>query len=136
MPYFEALYKFVHGRMSTIDIREDSRALIKEDYLDITDPLPKPEIIIGNPPFTLALDFIKKALEDVEYGGYVIMLCRLNYFGAQYRKKFWDKYMPLYVYVHSKRMSFSDDGKTDSNEYAHFVWQKGNYPEFTKLKVI
>jgi hypothetical protein len=38
MPYFEALYKFVHGRMSTIDIREDSRALIKEDYLDITDP--------------------------------------------------------------------------------------------------
>lgn len=28
------------------------------------------------------------------------------------------------------------NGSTDSIEYAHFVWQKGNNPKFTKLKVI
>ena len=44
--------------------------------------------------------------------------------------------MPIYTLVHSKRICFTDDGKTDSIEYAHFIWQKDNYPEFSKLKVL
>ncbi|HBF3986180.1 TPA: hypothetical protein KOD80_004273 [Clostridioides difficile] len=44
--------------------------------------------------------------------------------------------MPKYIFVHNRRMSFTDDGKTDSIEYAHFVWQKGYNPKFSQLKVL
>lgn len=63
------------------------------------------------------------------------MLLRLNFFGSQQRLAFWNKTMPICVYVHSKRMKFTKKG-TDSIEYIHAVWQKGKYPVFTKLKVI
>jgi len=33
-------------------------------------------------------------------------------------------------------MSFTDKGGTDSIEYCHMVWQKGNSKEFGKIKVI
>lgn len=121
--------------ITTIDIRDDSKASLKADYLT-TEVSYAPEIIITNPPFYAVVEFIEKALEDVTEGGYVAMLCRLNFFGSQKRKPFWDKHMPVYTFVHNKRMSFTPDGKADSIEYAHFVWQKDNYPEFTQLKVI
>lgn len=119
----------------TMDIREDSLAAVKGDYLN-TDLDYTPDLIITNPPFNIAIDIIEKALRDVRDGGFVIMLLRLNFFGGQLRKKFWDQNMPKYCYIHHKRMSFTDDNKTDSVEYAHFVWQKGHSPEFTQVKVI
>lgn len=79
---------------------------------------------------------IEKALEDVNDNGYVVMLLRLNFFGSNQRKPFWDKQLPVWAYVHHRRFSFTDDGKTDSIEYMHAVWQKGNCPSFTMLKVI
>jgi hypothetical protein len=121
--------------VKTMDIREDSLAEIKGNYLT-TDLDYAPDLIITNPPFNIAIDIIRKALLDVRDGGFVIMLLRLNFFGGQLRKKFWEQYMPKYCYVHHKRMSFTDNGATDSIEYAHFVWQKGYDPEFTKTKVI
>lgn len=134
MPYPKALrpYRCI---IDTIDIREDSKATLKADYLQ-TELDYKPDMIITNPPFDQIMAFIEKALDDVKPGGYVVMLCRLNFFGSQYRKPFWDKNMPLYTFVDNKRMSFTPDGKTDSIEYGHFVWKKGLNPEFTKLKVI
>ena len=44
--------------------------------------------------------------------------------------------MPEYIFVHHKRMSFIEGGGTDSVAYAHYVWRKGYYPEFAKIKVI
>ena len=119
----------------TVDIRKDSRADIRENYLDIDCPGDF-DLIITNPPFKIALPIIKKALDDVNKGGWVVMLLRLNFFGTQKRFDFWQKYMPKYTFVHHKRMSFTDDGKTDSIEYCHFCWNKGDYPEFSKIKVI
>lgn len=94
--------------------------------------------IITNPPFNIAEDIIKKALNDVKEGGYVIMLLRLNFFGGKQRlQKFWNEVgLPKYSFVHHRRMSFTSDGKTDSIEYQHAVWKKGYKPEFTQLKVI
>lgn len=122
-------------QIKTIDIREDSLAELKVDYLKHKLNY-KPSAIITNPPFLLAREIIEKALNDVEDNGFVIMLLRLNFFGGKKRKDLWDTYMPKYTFVHNRRMSFTDDGKTDSIEYAHFVWQKGFNPKFTQLKVI
>lgn len=138
MSYPEAINNvFGKCNIKTFDIREDSLANIKADYLKLKDiKTLESDIIITNPPFSLSMEFIKKALDDVNYGGYVIMLLRLNFLETKARKKFFEEYMPQYIFVHHKRMSFTDNNKTDSCAYCHMVWQKGNYPEFAKIKVI
>jgi hypothetical protein len=137
MSYPEALKRvgFPENNIHTIDIREDSRASVIGNYLDMKLNY-KPNMIITNPPFLIAQEIIEKALNDVADGGFVIMLLRLNFLGGKKRKEFWDKHMPKYSFVHNRRMSFTDDGRTDSIEYAHFVWQKGLKPEFTLTKII
>ena len=136
MSYPAALKEIgVKNKIKTVDIRKDSRAEIKNDYLKL-DCEGLFDIIITNPPFNIARKIIDKSLNDVKEGGFVIMLLRLNYFGSQKRFDLWNKHLPKYCFVHHKRMSFTDDGKTDSIEYCHMVWQKGHNPEFTKLKVI
>lgn len=121
--------------VETIDIREDSLANIKMDYLEHQAD-EKPDIIITNPPFRDALSIIKKALDDVKDRGWVIMLLRLNFFGSKQRKQFWEDFMPRYAFVHHKRIGFTGNGSTDSIEYMHCCWQKGNYPKFCELKII
>lgn len=118
----------------TLDLREDSLAMIKGDYLE-TEFDNKFDMIITNPPFAFALEFLKKALNDVKYGGYVVMLLRLNFLGSRTRNEWLRNNMPYEIYVHGKRISFTDDGKTDSIEYAHFVWKKDN-TETTKLYLL
>lgn len=143
----------------TYDIRQDSKAEHKEDYLK-AEINKSPYMIITNPPFNQAEKIIEKALKDCENNdgsGFVIMLLRLNFFGGKSRREFFEKYMPDYCFVHTKRMSFTDKkdkngkvefkpdgtpkkGGTDSIEYAHFVWlTDGNErenPEYTKLFLI
>jgi hypothetical protein len=135
MSYPKVIQDEFDGDVITIDIREDSRAELKLNYLDFNIGNLKPDIIITNPPFYIALDIIKKGLEDVKDGGYVIMLLRLNFFGSKERKIFFDSFMPEYCFIHSKRISFMK-GATDSIEYAHFVWKKEYYPEYTKTYLI
>lgn len=131
----EEVFNDKNYKIFTMDIRDDSLANFKCDYLK-TDIPTKPDTIITNPPFAIAKDIINKALNDVKDNGFVIMLLRLNYMGGQLREDLWKTQMPKYIFVHNRRMSFTDDGKTDSIEYAHFVWQKGYYPEFSKTKII
>lgn len=136
MSYPAVLDEMMFEYVDTVDIREDSRAKIKADYLDLEVHDNCYDIIMSNPPFSLAMEFIEKGLHDVIEEGYVIMLLRLNFFGSQARKAFFEKTMPKYSFIHSKRMSFFPEdieldgkvykrGSTDSIEYAHFVWQKG-----------
>src|SRR3990167_11439596 len=138
MSYPEAIRKweFTHQPIiRTIDLRDDSLAECKENYLfkQIDE---KPDVIITNPPFKMALEVIQKSLRDVKEGGMVIMLLRLNFFGSLSRVNFWHNNMPTFTYVHSKRMSFTDNGVTDSIEYMHCVWIKGESTKFTRLRVI
>jgi hypothetical protein len=135
MSYPEAIKQSGGTTPYTIDIREDSLAELKTNYLTYNCKN-KYDLIITNPPFNLAKDIIYKALDDIKDNGFVIMLLRLNFFGSKDRKDLWEYHMPKYTFVHHRRISFLDDGSTDSIEYAHFVWQKGYKPEFTMLKVI
>lgn len=135
MSYVEVLKNFGFNNIDTIDIRDDSLAEIKGDYLKINCSQ-KYDLIISNPPFVISQEIITKALDDVKENGFVIMLLRLNYLEGKSRKEFWLNNMPKYIFVHSKRMSFTKDGKTDSIAYAHYVWQKGYKTEFSKIKVI
>lgn len=83
------------------------------------------DVIITNPPFSLAQEFIETSLKQANR---VIMLLRLNFLGSQKRKPFWDKYPPSRIYVLSKRPSFTGNG-TDSQDYAWFVWDNAKYDQ-------
>jgi hypothetical protein len=134
MSYPEALSKW-NLTPDTMDIRTDSPAeWAGRNYLMEAMGIDY-DVVITNPPFNIALDVIQKALDDAPVGGLVIMLLRLNFFGSQGRKAWLQANMPTYCYVHAKRMAFTSKG-TDSIEYAHNVWIKGQQPKFTKLRVI
>ena len=140
MSYPFVLKQFGFKDVTTVDMREDSRAAIKADYLQWTAPQ-KYNLIITNPPFHLALPIISKALNDVADGGYIAMLARLNFFGSKARYDWFQDFMPLYAFVHSRRVKFmnykeNDNLSTDSIEYMHAVWKKGFNPKFTQLKII
>lgn len=120
--------------IDTIDLRENSKAKVKANFLDCV-PDKKYKVVITNPPFNIAEDIIKKSFEFIEDGGFVIMLLRLNFFGSKKRKDFWLNNMPILTYVHRERISFTN-GQTDSIEYMHCVWLKGVITDTTRLKII
>ncbi|MBD1582780.1 SAM-dependent methyltransferase [Pseudoalteromonas sp. S16_S37] len=125
MSYPKALAKF-GKKVDTWDIRADSRAQHCEvDFLQ-TRGEGYYQTVITNPPFSIAQEFVYKALEHVCSDGYVIMLQRLNWLGTKKRLSMWTE-LPLdSVFVHHKRPGFNPEkpNKTDSIEYAHFVFSK------------
>lgn len=80
------------------------------------------DLILTNPPYSIALELLEKALYDAET---VIMLLRLNFLGSQKRHTFFIENEPTAIYVLSKRPSFTGKG-TDSTEYCWMVWDKTN----------
>jgi hypothetical protein len=140
MSYPTALQQNGYTSIDTLDLRSDSLAgIVGADYLttDITNIMAnRPDCIITNPPFNMAIEIIQKALDDVDVGGYVVMLLRLNFFGSKGRKPFWTHNLPMCCYVHSERMRFLNTGGTDSIEYMHCVWKKGSSFNSTDLRII
>jgi SAM-dependent methyltransferase len=76
------------------------------------------DVIIANPPYGLAQEFVDVARRN---GILTVFLLRLNFLGSQKRAARFREYMPD-VYVLPKRPSFTGDGRTDATEYAWFVW--------------
>ena len=114
----------VDGVVVTNDINPESPSKYNFDYLNYSFAQTNANTIITNPPFNIAQLIIERALEDVQEGGEVIMLLRLNFLGAQKRKTLWDTAPLKQVYVLSKRPCFINN-KSDSIEYAWFVFERG-----------
>lgn len=86
-------------------------------------------LIFGNPPYSLAEEFVRHSFELLDDGGYVYFLLRLSFLeGIARGKGLFQEYPMKRVYVCSRRPSFfSTNGKhtTDTLAYAMFLWQKG-----------
>lgn len=148
--YVSVIEKDYSPSLVSMDIREDSHAKVIGDFLELGGGLNTQfDIVISNPPFYLAEEFIRQSLEACKDGGYVIMLLRLNFFGSDKRKNLFDTFMPNSCYVHRNRINFIPDSMKqqmkedglkppsgDSIEYAHFVWKKGENPEFCKTYIL
>jgi hypothetical protein len=76
------------------------------------------DFVITNPPYSLAQEFVTKALEVANC---TIMLLRLGFLAGQHRREWWRKHPPTALFVLSKRPSFTGRG-TDATDYAWFVW--------------
>jgi hypothetical protein len=88
------------------------------------------DVAITNPPFRLAQEFIDGCLSCADT---VVMLLRLNYLASKGRWQFMRGNTPD-VYVLPNRPSFTG-GKTDSIEYAWFVWPRERRTE-GKVRVL
>jgi hypothetical protein len=91
------------------------------DYLKAELPS-RTDLIITNPPFNQALEFLQKSLNEADT---VIYLLRLNFFASQKRKVFWQNNKPTHVFVLSDRPSFTGNG-TDRTDYMWCAWDRGN----------
>ena len=76
------------------------------------------DVSISNPPFSVAMDIIENSLAVAHV---TIMLLRVNFLGSAERQPWFLKHKPD-VYLLPNRPSFKGGGKTDSIEYAWFVW--------------
>lgn len=91
------------------------------------------DVVITNPPFSLAMEFLQKSLEIVKDDGKVILLLRLGFLASRKRFGFMRENPPTEMYVLNQRPSFTGKG-TDAQEYAWFVWDKAK--EKQKIRVI
>jgi len=87
------------------------------DYLNTR--IEKYDIILGNPPFSLMMDFISKSLELADI---VAFLLPVNFLESQkrYQSYFSGLYKPTYVYQSVQRINFT--GKSNPNQYIFVVW--------------
>lgn len=113
--------------LDQIEIREEERKNLQqygnvfiEDFLTFV-PTKSYDVIITNPPFSLAQEFLEKCFEIADENTEIIMLLRLAFLESQKRHKFWQKYPVNQLYILSERPSFTGKG-TDATAYAWFVW--------------
>jgi len=88
---------------------------------------PNVDLIITNPPFSLAQEFISKSLQE---GKSVWYLLRINYLESLERHLWWQGKEPTHLLTLSARPSFTGKG-TDATGYAWFGW---DYAGICKLK--
>lgn len=118
-----AIYKKFEDYCNSMEWCEISKG---KDYLKTY--FPTKDLIVTNPPFSLAEEFLTKSLSESE-ADCVVYLLRLNYMGSKKRLDFWKENPPKKIIVLSKRPSFSGKG-TDATEYAWFCW--GNIEKYFK----
>lgn len=112
------LNKLTHPNWECWDLVEVPGVGQRDFLSSITD---KPvDVIITNPPFSLAVEFAEHAL-SFEPSIAVCLLLRLGFLASAKRHAFLSKNMPSKVLVLPNRPSFTGGG-TDNSEYAWFVW--------------
>lgn len=90
-------------------------------------------LVVGNPPYSMAEEHIRFAIDATGNRGMVGMLLRLNFLGGQKRyASFWRNNPPNIVHVLSRRPSFTGGG-SDATEYAFFVWDRAVPASRTEL---
>lgn len=94
------------------------------DYL--TTPLDGGfDLIIGNPPFSLAVEFIDRSREHLNLLGIMSMLLQFNFVGGELRVDWWKARPQQAQRTLAPRPSFSGDVKgNDSVDYAWHIWDE------------
>ena len=101
-----------------------------------------PQLIIMNPPFSLAEIFVRRALKEVTPDGMVCVLLPVPFVSSGSRKGFWDgaaadfhKEKPD-MHILTRRPSFTKIGESsnDSVEYAWFLFSKQSTGKWNRLE--
>jgi len=103
----KVLTKYGHTVITNDIIERDFKLDHVVDFLNDTIPLEvKPDIVITNPPFKYAKEFIEKSLE---YADIVIVIARLDLLESKKRKALNQNHLK-YAFVHTDRARFAKNG--------------------------
>ena len=86
--------------------------------------------IITNPPYKVAIDFVKHSLEIIPDGNKVAMFLKIQFLESKSRRIFFDEFPPKKIYVASSRLICAMNGEFDKYKssaacYAWFICEKG-----------
>lgn len=118
-----AISKLLKGTITSMDVIDRGCGTVQDYFTYI--PEESFDAVITNPPYSLALRFVEKALSDVKEYGKVAMLLKLVFLEGEERRKFFQKSPPKKVLVFSKRLVFSGQTNTSMLCFAWFIWEKG-----------
>lgn len=132
-----------HGyEVTSTDIRDTGQGIGGFDFLN-DDPaekwgwLPDPDMIVMNPPFSLALEFIEKALS---YTPRVACLLKIDYWNALSRLGLWESNRPKLFMPLTFRLAFlkKERGNSPLMNCAWGIWHDGgeDFCAFEPLKKI
>lgn len=116
-----------HGyEVTSTDLRDTGQGISGFDFLN-DDPeekwgwIPEPDMIVMNPPFSLAEDFIRRALQ---YTPRVACLMKIDYWNAARRSKLWQENMPKLFLPLTWRPAFlaKERGNSPLMNCAWCVW--------------
>lgn len=117
--------------------RVDSDFIYNQIYIkDFRDweALPQFDLIISNPPYKYAEEFVRKSWASLRHGGEMMFLMRLAFLESQKRcKGLWQELSPDSVFVLGRRPSFTGNGKTDNTAYSLYHWVKDRRNKGTSL---
>lgn len=106
-----------------------------EDFLQANFDNRRFDLIVTNPPYSMALEFVQKCRSLLAENGVLAMFLKIQYWEGEKRKEDLKKYPPAYCFPFTKRMATWNNGRpTDDNGkrwattmcHAWFVWTKGN----------
>ena len=85
--------------------------------------------ILTNPPYKMALEFVKHAIELLIPGNKAVFFLKIQFLEGKERYKFFQENPPKFVYVHSERQKCAinnnfKDVTSSAVCYAWFIWEK------------
>lgn len=84
--------------------------------------------VITNPPYSHALDIIRKCMEIVDDGSKVAMWLRILFLESKARKELFREYPPKRIWIWSSRIECGKNGvfgKGSPQGYMWVIWEKG-----------
>lgn len=122
------------------DIMPRRDDIIQKDWLDLlgrNEAANAPDLIITNPPFRLAEQFLRASMGQTHK--YVALLLRAAFLESARRANLLEEFPPKAVYFLRSRPHFigpNSDGGTDTAMYAWFIWEKGKRPEHFEGRIV
>lgn len=100
-------------------------------------PVTPPDWVITNPPFTLGLEFVERALDEARVG--VAMLLRTNWIESEERFDLFAKHRPAVLAPFACRVPMIehrwDPDASSMTSYSWFVWLKPPAPRWEVMMI-
>lgn len=102
------------------------------DFLTLAQPAAP--VVITNPPFKLAQEFVEHGMLDLKLDAMALFL-KSTWYHAVSRKPFFDRIRPFVKLDLTWRVDFSGQGRP-TMECSWFIWKRGytDYPTFRPLE--
>lgn len=123
---FHAIVGFDINRARVTEARRRGHSVEVADWLEASDIGDEPAWVVGNPPYSLAQEFVEHSLALAPPGSRVTFLFRLAFLSSQARAHLYAGSAGFrHLGVLGRRPSFTPGGGTDSSDYGWFTWEVG-----------